>query len=618
MLKYLLTITVSLLLLAASANASPPPPPPSLMLLKGCSAVCVSPTGIVVTAKHCEGAEVEKGIFVDGTEVELHRLYVSSLVDGAVVYEIARGGAAPYPYSPIGTREIRIGEDVYCWGFPRDGGPTCYTGELVGLRDSSTIQFDRMGMYGDPTQFLDTTLYVAPGVSGGPLFSEEGEVIGLSSTLSPSLGRSDFTNLNDLHTSYTLAISRRGFDASPSPAPPAQAGPAVQQVEVYVADYCDPCHRFLASTNVPGAYPGYTFRVINVSQTPVPGVTKTPSFNAKGRIVGMDEILGTAAFSPSRLRNWLDRTFRGESGSVGRQGGYTDGSGGYGSGGALAPVPGSGVYPPTQPLPPVEQTPAVKVVITVPKLAGEVSGVYGELTAEVLDVAVQALERQIKEAVTTVEVHIIPERSRPTAYKMLHTVAGGSDGFHVFLGVAKADLSWWQAGPAALVESAIQEKLGTAAGGTIPVSVLFERTNDTGYFLLGKALDTKEAWWDMFLRTPFMEWLSVSTWITWAIPLVVPAGWLAWVRRAWILYRIAKPLRGFVLKWTSDDDDQPKQPQQGPQQAHQGVVAANPAPQPPVQQAVAQQPPAAPQQVVANPPAKPVQTTITPQTPKAA
>ena len=116
------------------------------------------------------------------------KLYAADVIgidpgsDLAILLLRERKDGKPWPYSPIGDSDaLLVGETVFAMGNPfllaTDFTPTLTWGIVSGTHRYQAGQGNRMLVYPDCIQ-VDAP--VNPGNSGGPLFNEKGEVVGIN------------------------------------------------------------------------------------------------------------------------------------------------------------------------------------------------------------------------------------------------------------------------------------------------------------------------------------------------------------------------------------------------------------------------------------------------------
>jgi serine protease Do len=184
------------------------------------TAFAVGRDGAWLTAKHvvdgCARVLVRRGNAWDPAAVE----FADPSADIAVLR--ARGGGPPLPVS---AGPLALGEPGYAYGFAGQGGPSAIHAALLGR--ARTLQSGRLAGSTPVTAWAERAI-VPPGerwiggMSGGPLTTWEGSVVGIMSVASERRGRI-----------YTVApeaiaatVHRTGLRFAPPGAQPVAAGPA--------------------------------------------------------------------------------------------------------------------------------------------------------------------------------------------------------------------------------------------------------------------------------------------------------------------------------------------------------------------------------------------------------
>ena len=105
------------------------------------------------------------------------------------------------PVTPSGDPCLKVGEDVFSLGKPRQSGDTARLGEVASMSFGRAVTYDDFG-YPDA---IVLKLETRKGESGGPVFNTNGDLTGmLVSTLSDSSGR----HLNLAHAVPTPDLAR--------------------------------------------------------------------------------------------------------------------------------------------------------------------------------------------------------------------------------------------------------------------------------------------------------------------------------------------------------------------------------------------------------------------------
>lgn len=135
-----------------------------------CSGVCVDPTGLVLTAKHCDPPPVALVRFRDRT-VLARRVFLAAETEGPVVFDCEGEG---FPCAPLADAVPPVGANVRSCGYVRGGSSRQLrwaSGSLIG---GATFEFRGGTFRGNLAGFV-----TGPGWSGGPLLNANGEVCGL-------------------------------------------------------------------------------------------------------------------------------------------------------------------------------------------------------------------------------------------------------------------------------------------------------------------------------------------------------------------------------------------------------------------------------------------------------
>lgn len=214
-----------------------------------CSGVCFDPSGLVMTAKHCDAPETADVLFAD-RRVSARLVYVSSEAEGPVVYRCDESG--PFPYRPVAAGKAESGEPVFGAGFEGSsaGNLVVLRGSVVGgRRGLPTMGADGRLMLDYPQVGFNIADFQAMrGMSGGPLFNETGEVVGLlTGGSAESTSWISWAACREA-AEKTFSAVRIGVGVNvQAGSAGAQAGAAVSistgkpELLVFTAPYCAPC-----------------------------------------------------------------------------------------------------------------------------------------------------------------------------------------------------------------------------------------------------------------------------------------------------------------------------------------------------------------------------------------
>jgi thiol-disulfide isomerase/thioredoxin len=197
----------------------------AVVMVEGCSGVCVDPSGLVLTARHCNLPTTVTVRFKDRT-VAATRVYVCREVEGPVVYDCDGDG---YPFLPVAATAPLVGERVWSCGYPQLNGRRELRWAKGAVLRWSTFEYAGGSFNGNVVAFV-----TAPGWSGGPLLNAKGEVCGL-------------LNSSDCATSVFISSSAvRQAYAAVRPSRAAEPSSRSNKPTLYVfgSMTCGPCRQF--------------------------------------------------------------------------------------------------------------------------------------------------------------------------------------------------------------------------------------------------------------------------------------------------------------------------------------------------------------------------------------
>jgi S1-C subfamily serine protease len=167
--------------------------------------VVVRAGGMILTNKHVvEGARTAAVTLADGRVVYGSISQLSPNQDLALL-QTSAAGLTPIQWGSEAT--LRPATRLLAWGFARElpGAPSLTDGSFSGLRADSN------------TDYVQTNTQVNPGNSGGPLFTECGEVIGIVTFR--------LTNAEGLNFAIAASDARAFVDAAAPSSTPAAPSP---------------------------------------------------------------------------------------------------------------------------------------------------------------------------------------------------------------------------------------------------------------------------------------------------------------------------------------------------------------------------------------------------------
>ena len=137
------------------------------------SGFVISDDGLIVTNNHVvDGATSVTVKFADGSEYEATVVGADPLTDIALL-DIDASGLSTVAFGS--SEEVRVGDEVIAVGNPFGLGGTVTTG-IVSAKDRNINA-------GPFDEFIQTDAAINRGNSGGPLFNDQGEVIGVNTAI---------------------------------------------------------------------------------------------------------------------------------------------------------------------------------------------------------------------------------------------------------------------------------------------------------------------------------------------------------------------------------------------------------------------------------------------------
>ena len=195
----------------------------AIVIVDGCSGVCVDSAGIVLTAKHCD-LPAEVTVRFKQRSVRAARVYESHDSEGPVAYDCDGDG---YPSLPVAATAPAIGEKLWSFGYPSLNGQRELRRNCGPLLRWGTFKYAGGEFNGNVLGFG-----CGSGWSGGPLLNAKGEVCGL-------------LNSSDDRTSVFIssaAVRQACAAAQQRPEKPAEESqPQLPELLVFGTPTCSPC-----------------------------------------------------------------------------------------------------------------------------------------------------------------------------------------------------------------------------------------------------------------------------------------------------------------------------------------------------------------------------------------
>jgi glutaredoxin len=264
----------------------------SVVIVNGCSGVCVDPEGIILTAKHCDLPR-EVTVRFKHRSVRAVRVYESTDTEGPLAYDCDGAG---YPALPVASTPPFAGEKLWSFGYPSLQGRRELRQNCGPLLRWGTFKYAGGEFTGNVVGFA-----CASGWSGGPLLNAKGEVCGL-------------LNSSDDRTSVFISSSavREAVAAARQRVNTEENDHQLPELLVFGTPTCGPCVQFkndLKSNASFSALLRSTYKLVwvDIDQRPEMakryGIESVPVFISDGgnRIVGYarpDDLLTGLGLKP--------------------------------------------------------------------------------------------------------------------------------------------------------------------------------------------------------------------------------------------------------------------------------------------------------------------------------
>lgn len=233
-----------------------------MVQINGCSGVCVSDSGIILTAKHCGTPETADVEFAGTAPVKAKLVSNSKGWDACVAYDCEGDG---FPFLNVAGTVPPMGFRVWSYGFPATALGRTFNelhGQLSGVRymakrackdckESHITEVDSDAP--DGVRCNSVTFASIGGHSGGPLLDSRNEVLGVLSTGSHNAS-------NFISHAETLAVYKQVTGKEP-----AATAYRRQSVIVFVTNDCPPCIR-LKQDIAAGKLGSYDFQFVSYNQ----------------------------------------------------------------------------------------------------------------------------------------------------------------------------------------------------------------------------------------------------------------------------------------------------------------------------------------------------------------
>ena len=250
-------------------------PRDAVVLVDGCSGVCVDAAGLVMTAKHCDLPETVTVKFRTRT-VSAQRVYSCHETEGPVVYDCEGDG---YPYLEVAMTPPRVGECVWTYGYPQNSGQS----RELRWTSGRLLRWNTFTYAGGPFEGNVVGCRTAPGWSGGPLLNRDDQVCGLLN--SGDQQTSVFISSAAVREAYAVVSQRNSQEPTPEHEQPT--------LYVFSSKTCGPCLKFKQdyaenSTFRSALTATFQIKVVDVDVSPALAdryrITNVPTFLVLGQL----------------------------------------------------------------------------------------------------------------------------------------------------------------------------------------------------------------------------------------------------------------------------------------------------------------------------------------------
>lgn len=453
MINKLVAAVAILLCTTVSANDS-------VVKIGNGSGVIVSPSGLILTADHVSDQSNLDVMFSNGSRLKARLVYSPPRngIDEAQVYQIV--GEGQFPFSRIADGVPAVGSSTHGMGYSKNR-LTFISGTLT----NNSFDHDQSREFNNGLRGgVVTNSSSLDGMSGGPLFNENGEIIGL---LSMSNELSYWIGLGSIKDSISRAVrplnSQRLIMF---------AKPGDRDCEMYKRDILNSNYAVtVVSTDDPNfdqIHDEYKkFTGSSIQKYPTFWVESTAKSRAESYRPGF---LGT-------ILGW----FRSIIGSIIHLI--------FGSPAPQPPPAYTGRDLPPIPLESPEALDSSNLTVIILAAKQDTGFAKGIATKALLNKAIGPLKRRINDSLgSRARVEIVAERLSPEKFLLIKSAAGVDANPGVIIVLVKAQSLGLKGLIASRIESAVSEKIP----GGVPVDIVFERAHRDDYDSIYAAVQSLE------------------------------------------------------------------------------------------------------------------------------
>jgi len=197
----------------------------------------VSKDGVLVTNAHVVGGAALLNVEVPGADKPI-RVKVLARNEKADVAVLKLETAVDLKYFDLDESVPVTGTSIAAIGHPQGFANTLSTGEVSGYRDAKELGED------NGTKWIQITVPISSGSSGGPVFNDKGKVIGMATAFWQEGQNLNFAAPAHAIRSVLNAVTKSQAEPQVDPAPKGDSKPTVQLPQIPYKPYTPPKHGY--------------------------------------------------------------------------------------------------------------------------------------------------------------------------------------------------------------------------------------------------------------------------------------------------------------------------------------------------------------------------------------